>query len=127
MVLGNNNFEDETLFKMQKAWTETRDVEIPCVLITNSAWNEVKMKIAGHRNGTVIATISPEQEMDDENWWVLPTVTQFLTYLVIILPATWVILTIHHFCQRDLANRRNLGAMRNRIKLLPQVVYTKDL
>jgi len=126
MILGNDTPEDDTLFKMQKIYSETREVDIPCILITWTDYNAAKATIEGSRNGTVIATITPDGEIDDDNWWVLPTLTQFVTCLIIVLPAIWAILTIHYFFRRDMANRRERRQRRKQTRRLPRVVYSKD-
>jgi len=127
MVIGNDNSEEESLFKMQKTYSETRDVDIPCVLITWTDYSKAKATIEGGRNGTVIATVSPKGEMDEDSWWILPTMTQFMTCLIIVLPGIWAILTIQHFFRRDIANRRQRRVRQNRTRRIPEVIYSKDM
>jgi len=126
MVLGNNNTKEENLVRMSKDPSETRNVDIPCVFIKWTDYRKARATIEGDGRGTVIATVSPEDEIEDDNWWVLPTFTQFVTCLIIVLPAIWALLTIQHFFRRDIANRRQRRLRRSRTRRLPEVLYSKD-
>jgi len=126
MVLGNNNTKEEYLVRMSKDPYETRNVDIPCVFIKWTDYRWAKATIEGDRHGTVIATVSPADEIEDDNWWVLPTYTQFVTCLIIVLPTIWALLTIQHFFRRDMANRRQRRLRRSRTRQLPEVLYSKD-
>lgn len=125
MVLGNNN-ANEDLIRMTRNDNETRNVDIPCVFIKWTDYNWAKATIEGDKQGTVFATVTPADEFQEDNWWVLPTLTQFVTCLIIVLPAIWALLTIQHFFRRDISNRRQRRLRRSRTRQLPEVVYVKD-
>jgi len=122
MVVGNNRNEN-TLQWMTKSMN-AKDVYIPCVSVTKSTYYAVLSAISGNPARSVIGTISLVGDVPAPNLWSLTNLTKLITYLLIVFPAVWAILTIKRFCPRR-CREHERRRIRNRD--IPDVLYTRDL
>merc|ERR1719285_1615557 len=98
MVVGDYK-NDESLAWMSKP-IDSQDVDIPCVFVSKSTYDAVLSTITNDPLGSVIATISLLGDQPSPNLWSFPNLMRLITYLLIVFPALWAILTIKHFCPR---------------------------
>lgn len=123
-VVGNNEPDDMTLIQMNKKKDESRDLDIPCVFVTEHTYNIAREAVEDDGEGTVYAIISHDGE---EALPFFPNLMKIVTYLLIVFPAVWALLTIMHFCRRDFLNRRARNERKQRNRRIPEVVFTKEL
>jgi len=102
----------------------SKDVYIPCVFVTKSTYDAIVSAISNDTPGSVIGTISVEGDVPSPNLWSFPTLMRLITYLLIVFPAVWGILTIKHLCPRR-CREQEQRRIRNRD--IPDVLFTKDL
>jgi len=122
MVVGHNEI-DEPLIWMSKP-IDSKNVYIPCVFVTKSTYDAVVSAISNDTPGSVIGTISLEGNVPSPSLWSFPNVMRLITYLLIVFPAVWGILTIKHACPRR-CREQEQRRIRNRD--IPDVLFTKDL
>jgi len=122
MVVGN--YQNEDSLKWMTKNMEAKDVYIPCVSVTKSTYDAVLSAISNNPVGSVIGTISLVGDVPAPSLWSLKNLMRLITYLLIVFPAVWAILTIKRFCPRR-CREQEQRRVRNRD--IPDVLYTKDL
>jgi len=123
LVVGNNEDGDE-LLQMHKSTDERRDVDIPCVFITENDYNKVSNEVRNLPAGTIQATISKEWEYPIDGFWSTSGLTTIVTYMLIICPSLWVLISAVQFCRRVVAHRRRV---RRRSRVIPEVLFSSKL
>jgi len=122
LVVGNNEGRDELLQMQRKGGGD--DVDIPCVLISQQDFGLVFDVLNEQPSGSVLATISASWEYPYDNFWSTNRLTKIVTYLLIIVPSIWALMSIVRICSRICRHRRTINR-RNRV--LPDVLFTNDL
>jgi len=112
------------LLQMHKQNGENRDVDIPCVLISENNYNLVYKEISQVPARSVIATISASEEYPFDGFWSTTSLTRIVTYMLIICPTLWAILQSFKCCLRFVAHRRRV--MR-RARVIPEIRFTSEL
>jgi len=123
MVVGSDQ-NDDTLVWMSKP-AESQDVDIPCVFVTKSTYDAAVSAITKDADGTVIATISVDGDIPYPHLWSFPSLMQVITYLLILFPCVWALLTIRHFCRHDRRRERRNRQVSNRD--IPEILFTRKL
>jgi len=122
MVVGNDDDKDSLVWMSKPI--DSKDVYIPCVFVTKSTYDAVVSAISNDTPGSVIGTISLAGDVPSPNLWSFPNLMRLITYLLIVFPAVWAILTIKHFCPQRC---RDQDRRRIRNCDIPDVLFTKDL
>jgi len=122
LVVGNNEGNDE-LLQMHRAQSDT-DVEIPCVFISENNYGLVYNEVSRDPAGSVIATISAAEEYPFDGFWSTTSLTRIVTYMLIICPTLWAILSSFQCCLRFIAHRR---LVRKQARVIPEVRFTSEL
>merc|ERR1719204_369238 len=104
---------------------DNQNVNIPCVFVAQKSYLASLSALRIYPSGSVIATISLEGDQPSPNLWNFPSLMQLITYLLIVFPAVWAILTIKHLCQRNRSREQRERRVRN--EDIPEVLFTNDL
>lgn len=120
IIVGNNIENDSTLIKMQKSANEYRDVDITCVFVTKATYDAALAAING---GTVFASLAEGHSVV----MYFPDMVRIVTYLIVIFPLMWLILTIIHCCHKDMKARWERQKRNRQHKRIPEILFTKDL
>jgi len=122
MVLGNT-VNDEPLIWMEGSG----DIPFPCVFVTKHTYDSALTDIRNDVVGTVIVTISTIKNVPSPNMQNFPSLMRIITYLLIIFPFVWALLTIKHVCRRNMQASREQRVRKKLIRNIPEILFTKDL
>jgi len=120
IVIGNNAGNE--LMRMEKIGSETGDVGIPSVLISEWDFNEVKSILAQQTSMDVVATLSAKDEWED-NISAARSLARAFTYMMLILPSTWTMLVLIWACFSLLKRR----VMQRQVREIPEVIFSSDM
>jgi E3 ubiquitin-protein ligase RNF13 len=123
LVVGNNAGNSD-LLEMHKETQENRDVDIPCVFISENDYDDVFEELSEVPAGSVFATISDSEEYPLDGFWSTPNLTKIVTYMLIICPSIWAALLALQFCCRFIAQRRQA---KRQTRVIPEVVFSSEL
>jgi len=123
IVVGNDIENEDTLVWMTKSPGENREVDIPCVFVSKATYDAASAAIEGDRGGTVFASLAEGNSVVS----YFPDTIKIVTYLVVVFPSLWVILTIIHCCHRNFRARRERQQRARQHKKIPEVLFTKGL
>lgn len=123
LIVGNDIENYNTLTKMRRPPNETRDVDIPCVFVSKKTYDSIITTVDGDRAGTVFASLSEGNVVI----MYFPDMIKIVTYLIVVFPALWVILSIIHCCHRDFKARRERQKRNRQQKKIPVIFFSKEL
>jgi len=121
MVVGADS---EELIIMPKSSSENRNVYIPCVFVTKSVYDAAVVAINKSEPGTVFGSISI-----DGGGLIMyfPNMVKIVMYLIVLLPAFWIVLTLIHCCHRKIHIRRARNQRHQQQKRIPQILFSRNL
>jgi len=119
IVIGNN--PGSGLIRMEKEGSETEDVGIPSVLISNLDFKEVRSIITQQTSMDVVATLSANEEWIDDS--ATKSLARAFTYMMLILPSTWTMLVLLWACFSLLKRR----VMQRQVREIPEIIFSSDM
>jgi len=123
MVVGDDVNQESLRWMAVSDPGEVDKPPIPCVFVSKHTYDLAVGALERDPSGSVIATISLKGDIPP-HIWTFPSLVQITTYVLIVFPALWALLTIKHFCRREQVGPREL---RRRLRDIPEVLFTKDL
>jgi len=123
LVVGNNGGNTD-LLEMHKSKGESRDVDIPCVFISENDYDDVFEELSQVPEGSVVSTISKSGEAPFDGFWSTTSLTRIVTYMLIICPSLWAALSAVQFFLRFIARQRQV---RRQARVIPEVVFSSAL
>jgi len=121
LVVGNHAGSE--LVHMYKSIGENRDVDIPCVFVTEEDYNSAIETLSLAPANSVIATISAGEEYPGDNLWSPVGLTTVVVYMLLIFPLAWTVLVIFRSCSR----MRNRRIMKRQVRVIPEVIFSTDM